>query len=293
MKKASGPSRRRVSARESRNPPASAAEHRRVLRLASRLAEELDPRGRSAVLLAGSWARGDAHEASDVDLWVVGRKGHHRILERDGLMVCVKYSLAANERRELRTPARLDGAVPGWRNAKILRDPRGIAAKLKGEARRFRWPPVRRARDQFIADALAGWAEEVAKLLRALATGERETASVQRNLLADHMAFLWLLAFEQLWETENGMWEDAARRSGPAFAAAQRAALGTDGSGWRASCEGALRLYALTAQANLGLLHGDRRRVVLAVCRRAGYPIDDPRSKGRRPASGPSGPSSR
>ena len=69
--------------------------------------------------------------------------------------------------------------------------------------------------------------------------------------------------------------------------------ISRDGSGWRASCEGALRLYALTAQANLGLLHGDRRRVVLAVCRRAGYPIDDPRSKGRRPASGPSGPSSR
>ncbi len=242
--------------------------------MASRLAEELDPRGQAAVLLAGSWARGDAHEASDVDLWVVGRKGPERILERDGHMVCVKFSTVAEERRELRTPFRLDGAVPGWRNAKVLRDPRGIAAPLKNEARGFRWAPVRRARDAYIADMLAGLAEEVAKLLRALETREQETASVQRNLLANRMAFLRMLAFERLWETENGMWEEAGKRSGPEFQAAQRAALGTDGSGWRKSCEGALRLYALTAKESLGLLHGDRRRVVLAACRRAGYPID-------------------
>jgi len=245
-----------------------------VLRLATCLADELDPERRAAVLLAGSWARGDAHEASDLDLWVVGRKGAHRILEREGYMVCVKYSTAAEERRELRTPFRLDGAVPGWRNAKILRDPRGLAARLKREAQRFRWSRVRRARDAYLADQLAGWAEEVSKLLRALETGERETASVQRNLLANHMASLRLLAFEHLWETENGMWEDAGKRSGAEFRSAQRAALGTDGSAWRKSCEGALRLYALTARANLGLLRGDRRRVVLAACRRAGYPID-------------------
>ena len=234
----------------------------------------MDPHHRAAVLLAGSWARGDAHQASDIDLWVVGRKGRGRILERDGFMVCVKFGRVADERWELRTPRRLDGAVPGWRSAVILHDPRGIAARLKSEARRFRWPPVRRARDAYIADQLAGWAEEVAKLLRALFTGERETAAVQRNLLAANMAFLQLLSFEQLWETENGMWEDAGRRSGPTFRALQRSALGTDRSDWRESCEAALRLYALTAQANLRRLHGDRRRIVIETCRRSGYPIE-------------------
>lgn len=253
--------------------------------LAIELAHELVPRGRAAVLLAGSWARGDAHEASDVDLWVVGRKGRSRVLEREGHMVCVRYSSAADERRELRTPRLLDGAVPGWVNARILRDPSGVAERLKRRARRFRWGPVRRARDAYIAEQLVGWAEEVAKLLRALETGEKETASVQRNLLANHMAFLRLLALERLWETENGMWEDAAARAGPAFRAAQRSALGTDGSGWRESCEGAMRLYAITCRANLGLLRGDGRRVVLAICRRAGYPIDAP--AGRRAASAP------
>jgi hypothetical protein len=188
-------------------------------------------------------------------------------------MVCVKFSTAAEERREMRTPFRLDGAIPGWRNAKILRDPRGIAAKLKAEARRFRWAPVRRARDAAIADYLAGLAEEVAKLLRALETGEAETASVQRNLLANRMASLRLLSLERLWETENGLWEDAARKGGPEFRSAQKAAFGTDGGSWRESCEGALRLYAITAQASLPILRGEKRRIVLAACRRAGYPI--------------------
>jgi len=247
--------------------------------LASRLASEVDPTGKAAILLAGSWARGDAHEASDIDLWVVGKKRGNRVLEREGRMVCVSYTTAAEARREMRTPRRLDGAVPGWRNARILRDPRGVAATLKREARAFRWTPVRLARDTYVADQLVGWAEEVAKLLRELATGERETASVQRNLLANHMAFLRLLAAERLWGTENGMWEDAARRFGREFRSAQRSALGTDGGTWQESCEGALRLYSLTARANLSLLRGEKRRIVLAACRRAGYPVED----GRRP----------
>lgn len=263
-----------------RNPRAGLAAHREVHRIASRLADEVDPRGTAAVLLAGSWARGDAHEASDIDLWVVGRRGREKILERDGRMVSVKFSTAASERREMRNPARLDGAVPGWRRAKILRDPKGVAAKLRSEARRFRWAPVRRSRDAYIAAQLAGGAEEVAKLLRALDTGEKETASVQRNLLANQMAFLRVLPLEHLSGSENGFWEWAAKRAGPAFRSAQRAALGIDGRGWRASCEGALRLYALTARANLGVLRGEQRRVVEAICRRAGYPIS--RAAGRR-----------
>lgn len=274
---------RAVVRRRARNPRADAAEHRAVLRLASRLATEVDPRGEAAVLLAGSWARGDAHQASDIDLWVVGNRGRARqkIVERDGHMVCVKFSTPATERREMRNPGRLDGAVPGWRSARILRDPNGVAAQLKSEAYRFRWRPVRSARDRYVADQLVGWAEEVAKLLRALATGERETASVQRNLLANQMAFLRVLPLERFWDTENGLWERAGRWAGAEFHAAQRAALGTDGGSWKESCEGALRLYALTARANLSLLRGEKRRIVLTMCDRAGYPLEVEPPSGR------------
>lgn len=246
-----------------------------MLRLASRLPDVVDPGKKGAVLLAGSWARGDAHEGSDVDLWVVGpgARQRHRVMERDGRMVCVSYLTAADARREMRNPARLDGAVPGWRIARILRDPRGVASRLKAEARRFRWSTIRRARDRYIADQLVGWAEEVAKLLRAMDRGEKETAAVQRNLLANQMAFLRVLLLERLWDTENGLWERAAKWAGGEFASAQRAALGTDDRGWRASCEGALSLYSLTARANARVLRGEQRRIVVEACRRAGYPV--------------------
>jgi len=259
-----------------RNPRASTDTHREVRQLARQLAEEFAGDGDAAVVLAGSWARGEAHEASDVDLWVVtGRppRSRHRMFLRRERLVSVKFSTPAEERREMRDPSHFDGAIPGWRSARILRDPRGVARRLKGEAERFRWPSVRRAVRKYVADQLAEWAEEVVKLLRALETGERETASVLRNVIANRMAFLRLLPEEVWWKTENGLWEMAGRRGGVRFRGAQRSALGTDRSNWRTSCEGALRLYALTCGANRRYLSGENRRVVEAACRLAGYPL--------------------
>lgn len=266
-----------------RNPIASRREHRAVSRFARRFADEIDPQRRSAIVLAGSWARGDAREVSDIDLWVIGRKQGDVILERDGRQVSVRYSTVAGDRRAMRTPARLGGAVPGWCTAKILRDPNGSAARLRTEARSFRWRSVRRDCDAYIADQLVGWAQHVAKILRAMETGERETAAVQRGLIANRMALLRSLDLEYLWETENGLWERVGKRAGPAFRRAQRAALGIHGESWRASCEAALHLYALTARANLSLLRGDNRKIVEEACRRAGYPIGRPRERATTP----------
>jgi len=279
-----GPARRRArigSPHGARNPPASPAERRAVLEVVRNLADRLDPQGRSAVVLAGSWARGDAHQGSDVDVWVIGRREGEVVLERAGRHVSIHYATLEGERRRMRAPAHIGGVVPGWRSAMVLRDPNGTAAKLRSEARNFRWSSVRPACDDYLARQLVGWSEEVMKLLRALETGESETASVQRNLLADRMGFLRSVEFEYLWGTENGLWERVAARAGPAFRSAQRAALGTGGESWQESCEAALRLYSLTARANLGVLRGERRRLVVEACRRAGYPIDGGKA-GRR-----------
>jgi predicted nucleotidyltransferase len=263
------------------NPRASVKTHREVRRLARQLAEELAGHSTAAVVLAGSWARGEAHEASDVDLWVVTvrpPRSRHRMLQRSNRLVSVKFSTPREEHREMRDPSHFDGAVPGWRSARILRDPRGVAGRLQREAERFRWSSIRGALREYVAGQLAELAEEVAKMFRALETGERETASVLRNVIANRMAFLRLLPLEEWWTTENGLWERAGRRAGVAFRRAQRSAFGTDGSSWRDSCEAALRLYSLTARANLRYLSGENRRVVEGACRRAGYPLVGRRS---------------
>jgi hypothetical protein len=195
------------------------------------------------------------------------------MLERDGRVVSVKFSTPKEERQEMKDPSHYDGAIPGWRSARILRDPRGVAGRLQREANRFRWSSIRAELREYVSGQLAEWAEEALKLLRALDTGERETASVLRNLIANRMAFLRLLPLEIWWTTENGLWELAGRRGGDTFRRAQRSALGTDGSSWRGSCEAALRLYSLTARANRRYLSGEDLRVVATTCRRVGYPL--------------------
>ena len=255
-----------------------------MLRLADRLADELDPAGTAAVVIAGSWARGEAHVASDVDLWVVTEtppSSRHRMLRREGRMVSVKFSTPAEERAEMRDPSHFDGAVPGWRCARILRDPRAVAGRLQHEAEQFRFASIRSAVRKYVANYLADMAEEVVKLLRARETGERETASVLRNLIANRMAFLRLLPLGRWWRTENGLWESAGRRAGAEFRHAQRSALGTDGSTWDESCEAALRLYSLTARANRRYLSKENRPVVEAACRMAGYPLPKRGAKAR------------
>ena len=280
MPRGKRPSARRARPARERNPPATPVEHGAVLRLVREVADELDPGRTSAVLVAGSWLRGDAHVASDVDLWVIGRRGlRDTSLERSGRTFSIHYNTVAGERKAMRDPARLGGAVPGWRTARILRDPKGSAARLRSEALRFRWSSVRRARDRYLVDQLVGWSEEVMKLLRAMETEERATASVQRNVLANRMAFLEALRREHLWGTENGLWEWVGRHTGRAFRSAQEAALSTRDAGWRESCEGALRLYAVTARANRALLRGEKRRIVAEACRRAGYPVQSSRSR--------------
>jgi len=265
-----------VPRKKPRNPPADRAQHRSVVRLAGRLADAVDPDGGAAVLLSGSWARGEAHVRSDIDLWVVTETpplARHRMFQREGRMVSVKFSTPEEEHREMADPSHLDGAVPGWRAARILRDPRGVARRLKQEAERFRWSPLRPVIRKWAGDQLAESAEEVVKLVRALETGERESASVFRNVIANRMAFLRLLPLERWWRTENGLWESAGRRAGAAFRQTQRSALGTDGSTWQQSCDAALRLYSLTARANRRYLSAENRQVVEAACRLAGYPI--------------------
>ena len=170
-------------------------------------------------------------------------------------------------------PSHFDGAIPGWRSARTLRDPKGVARRLRQEAERFRWSSMRPTVRGYVGEQLAEYAEEVVKLVRALDKGERETASVLRNVIANRMAFLRLLPLERWWTTENGLWEMAGRRAGSAFRRAQRSALGTDGSTWTESCEAALRLYALTARASRSYLSEENRRVVEAACRLAGYPV--------------------
>jgi predicted nucleotidyltransferase len=266
------------------NPPATRSDVRRARRVARRIAFELSSGGDLAVVLAGSWARGDAHRASDVDLWAIAKRRDERRLWRDGFEVTITRSTVSTERRRMREPRLAGGAVPGWRSAILLHDPRGVARRLRTEARRFRWEAIATECDRWVAAQTVGWAEEAVKLVRALASGSLETAAVQRNLLADGLGFVMAVRARMFWDSENELWERIGGRVGGEWARAQRLALGVPRADLETSCRGALALYARTVDAVRDVLNAEQARIVARACRVAGEPLSPGRGS-RRPGS--------
>jgi hypothetical protein len=246
----------------SRNPRATVADQLRARAVFDPLAREYARSGALAVVLGGSWSRGEAHQSSDIDMWVIGRRSGRSSLFRDGFPVNVERTTVRVERLRFQDPGRVGSGVPGWRAALPVYDPKGIAAKLRAEAHRFRWSTIADRCDRWVAERITGLAEESIKLVRALGEGSLETAAVQRNLLADRLVFVMAVHHRILWGSENEAWERVGRRVGGAWHATQRTALGVSGGAFLPSCRAALSLYLRTVEVVRKTLSDEQARVV-------------------------------
>lgn len=87
--------------------------------------------GAEAVVLVGSYARGDANPNSDLDLLAVGPESYPPRLDvREGSLVSVSMQPFQTHRKSFTQPELVCAAVPGWREAVALADPKGLAASL-------------------------------------------------------------------------------------------------------------------------------------------------------------------
>lgn len=124
-------------------------------------------------LLAGSHARDDASDVSDIDLMKFVNELPATADERyvvslvEGNLLCVTVTTAAAKLTELRRPETAIWAVPGITQARILADPQGILENLKREAARCDWTSLRPQADAYATNELSGLAEEAHKLLAA------------------------------------------------------------------------------------------------------------------------------
>lgn len=251
----------------------------RVMEVAQGVAKEAAAEGAEAVVLMWSWVRGDAHPESDVDICVVGRGTGCRLQRSGGLLVAISWQSAEEVREEFRTPGHVGGAVPAWRNAMILYDPKGIAREVQREARAWSWKSITQACDAWVAEELTGWAEEAHKLVANLHLGRPWAAGVQRSLLAIYIAPILGVHHRILYDTESRLWDLVGERMGERWRRAQAAALGSGGETFQQTCAAALELYALAASKSEHLLNARQRAVVAHACALSGHQLpEDPGS---------------
>jgi hypothetical protein len=247
----------------------SAGPSSQVLDMARARAEELADEGAEAVVLTGSHARGDAHEDSDVDLRVVGH-GPHKLLERRaGFLVSVSWLPAEEHRSAFDDPSKVGTIVPGWRHAAIVLDPRGVAAGLQEEAKRWEWSRVDEAAKSWIAQEMTEYAEEVHTLIGNLDMGQRSGAAGIRSELAADLAGFLAVYHHILYESENDLWELVADAQGERWRGLQDVALGVQSTTLEQSSKAALDLFTLAASTTRDLLDESQREVVDYACKLA------------------------
>jgi hypothetical protein len=240
--------------------------NKKALKTGHAVSQRLAQQGAEAVVLFGSWVRGDTYKESDLDILAIGRGPDYRLERFEGFLISISWATVKQHRQAFKDPGKAAGIIPGWRNAAIIYDPRGIAKALKKEAQEWRWDALGKNVDKWVAQELTEWTEEVHKLIGNLQLGNKSAASVQRSLLAIYMAPILAVHHRILYDTENQLWDLVSSRMGMKWAQIQRAALGEGGQNFEDTCKAALQLFVLAAQEVKHLLNKRQCKVVAHAC---------------------------
>lgn len=226
-----------------------------------RLRAELIDSGAVVIAITGSRARGNAHDRSDLDVIAIGDGPRYDVDVWDGVLVAQAWSSEDEQTRRFTDPREIGASVPGWREAVLLHDPEGVGASLQRRALQFEWSAVDAACDAWVGDEVAGYAEEVQKLVAALEARNTLSAAVLRTLLAFRMPRIAAVHHRLLYGSENVLFDLVGRAMGREWRETHAAALSVNGESFEKSCLAALRLYRLTGEAARDLLDERRQRV--------------------------------
>ena len=227
------------------------------------------------MVVLGSRVRGDAYMESDIDIHAIGKRSRDTYwLERHRqFLVSISWMTAEQRRQAFQNPSEVGGVIPAWRNAQIVFDPQGVASAIKKDAKRWRWESLNRKSDEWVAEQITGWAEEVHRLVGSMQLGRTSIAAVVRSELAIKMAPILAVHRRILYDTENQLWDLVSTRMGTNWSEIQSAALGEGGQGFEDTCKAALELYAMTAREVDHLLDRRQLQVVSHACKIAGHPL--------------------
>ena len=234
----------------------------KALATARSLAEELAEQGAQGVIVTGSWARGDAHPESDIDVRVIGDGPGKKLSRRGDFLVSIAWMEEEEHRAGFDDPSEVCSVVPGWRSAEIVHDPEGIAKAIQEEAASWDWERVESKCDDWVANEITKYAEELQSLVTDLDLDLRPAAAAQQAMLATELAPVMAVHERLLYETEKHLWDEVGDEMGRQWKEAQAAALGENDEPFAEECKGSLVLFRLAAKATQALLSEDQRAVV-------------------------------
>ncbi len=170
----------------------------------SKLVAELDDETVRAIILRGSYARGDAISPySDIDLTrIIQETAGHNLPKRffwsDGYLVSVSTHSCAAYRERFSRPEQAIFVVTGIREARVLLDKDGAFDALQQEALAFQWEPLQAAANAYTGQKMVELTEIILRTLKVLRlpdevllskmlldilTDITETVAIQQGLL--------------------------------------------------------------------------------------------------------------
>lgn len=186
--------------------------------------------GADAVVLVGSVAVRSAGPWSDIDLIAVTQHpddlAQLRQQVRSRRVVNVDVVTAEGVRAAFAAIPNALGVVPGWQQAEILADPRGVAHAIAAEA--AAWTFAGRADDigRWAAATVTGLSEELLKT-RNIASAAART--VNAILVVLQLSGPIVAMAGRHYRSENDLWDLAAEVMGTAWEQARDRVLGLDG----------------------------------------------------------------
>jgi hypothetical protein len=140
-----------------------------------------------AIILGGSYARGDATPYSDVDIvhFVTAPppSADRRYVYKDNLLISIATRTFAWYRTAVAQPERAIFVVPALREARVLVDPHRHFQALQQQLETFSWAPLQEAANSYASRVMLNGAESVHKVLSAWARNDATASFTEATAL--------------------------------------------------------------------------------------------------------------